>query len=199
MPLKIPAANTKSIADMKNLSPKYFYIWIFTIFIFGLPILTSYVFVQQEGRSAIEIPLIQVMQSVKADLQAGISPSTILKAQQIDLSIDQSPFITLYALDKKVIRSSERLGTRTLTLPSGVLDLAKAKGEYRVTWQPTSALRFASVTDYVPTFGFVSVSESLREVEARATRSLWLALLALGLGSLMSGLGLFWFARLRTR
>ncbi len=175
------------------------YIWLLVMFLFGLSIMTSYVFVQQESRSGIEIPLIQVMQSVKADLQAGVAPSTILKAQEIDLSIAQSPFITLYALDRKVIGSSEHLGGQTLTLPSGVLDIARARGEYRVTWQPTKDLRFASVTDYVPTFGFVSVSESLREVEARATWSMWIALIALGLGSLASGLVLWWFARLRSR
>lgn len=174
---------------------KYFYIWIFTVFLFGLPIMTSYVFVQQDSRSGINIPLIQIMQSVKADLQAGVKPSAILEARQIDLSSSQSPFITLYGLDKKVIGSSQSLNGRTLTLPIGVLDISRSRGESRVTWQPTSELRFASITDYVPTFGYVSVSESLREIEDRATKSAWIALLALGLGSLTSGVGIWWFAR----
>lgn len=178
---------------------KFFYIWIFTIFIFGLPILTSYVFVQQEARSAINVPLIQEMQSVKADLEAGVKPSEILVGKQIDLSVTQSPFITLYSLDKKVLGSSEHLSGQTLTVPSGVLGNARVKGEVRVTWQPTNKLRFASITDYVPTFGYVTVAESLREVEDRATRNLWLALIALGFGSFSSGLGIFWFARLRAR
>lgn len=174
---------------------RYFYIWIFTFFLFGLLIMTSYVFVQQEGRSSINIPLLQEIQSVEADLQAGVNPSEMLKGKQIDLSINQSPFITLYALDKKVIGSSQYLSGKTLTLPIGVLDNARVKGRARVTWQPTSALRFASITDYVPTFGYVSVTQSLQETEARTTRSMWLALVALLLGALMSGFGFLLFAR----
>lgn len=171
------------------------FFWLFTIFLFGIPILTSYVFVQQEARSGINVPLIEIMQSVKADLQTGMQPTVILNAKQIDLSISQSPFITLYGLDQKVIGSSQRFGTRTLTLPVGVLENSKSKGETRITWQPTRDLRFASVTDYLPTFGYVSVSQSLRETEDRATRSAWIAVLALGLGSFTSGIGIWWFAR----
>lgn len=174
---------------------KYFYIWVFTVILFGLTIMTSYVFVQQDARSGINIPLIEIMQSVKADLQAGVKSAAILEAKQIDLSSSQSPFITLYGLDKKVIGSSQSLGGRILTLPTGVLDISRSKGESRVSWQPTSELRFASITDYVPTFGYVSVSQSLREVEDRAAKSAWIALLALGLGSLASGVGIWWFAR----
>jgi hypothetical protein len=174
-----------------------FYVWLFTVFLFGLPIMTSYVFVQQEARSGINIPLIQIMQSVEADLRAGVAFADILKAKQIDLSISQSPFITLYGLDRKVIGSSQYLSGRTLTLPTGVLDNSRSKGESRVTWQPTSDLRFASITDYVPTFGYVSVSESLREVEDRASESAWIAVLALILGSFASGLGIWWFSRRR--
>lgn len=175
---------------------KYFYIWLFTIFLFGLPILTSYVFVQQESRTGINTPLIQILQVVKEDLQSGVDSKVVLKSQQIDLATSESPFITLYGLDKSVIGSSEHFANRTLTLPSGVLDVSKAKGESRVTWQPTPALRFATITDYVPTFGYVSVSQSLREIESRAHRSLLLALLALGLGSITSGLGIYFYRRI---
>lgn len=174
---------------------KYIYIWLFTIFLFGLPILTSYVFVQQESRTGINTPLVQILQTVKADLQSGVNPEVILKSREIGLSTSESPFITLYGLDKSVIGSSEHLANRTLTLPPGVLDISRAKGESRVTWQPTPELRFASITDYVPTFGYVSVSQSLGEVESRAHRSLLLALLALGLGSITSGLGIYFYRR----
>jgi hypothetical protein len=199
---RILAINYKFGADVRNplaKVPRYFYIWVFSVFIFSLPILTSYVFVQQEARSAIEVPLIQMAQSAKADLQTGVGPATILKAQSIDLSVSQMPFITLYSLDKKVIGSSETLKGKTLLLPNGVLDNARAKGETRVTWQPKSGLRFASITEYVPTFGYIAVAESLREVETRATRNTWLALVALGMGSVTSGLGIYWFSRLRRR
>lgn len=185
---------------MKNFlgrKSKFFYIWIFTLFLFGLPIMTSYVFVQQEGRSSINIPLLELAQNVESDLRSGVLPNEILKGKQIDLSLDQSPFITLYSLDKRIVGSSQRLNGQLLSLPSGVLDNARTKGDVRVTWQPTHNLRFASITEFVPTFGYVSVAQSLQETEARATRSMWIALLALALGAFVSGVCIWFFARWR--
>ena len=75
--------------------PTYFYVWVLSVLLFSLSIMTSYVFSQQEARRAIEDPLIQVAQSVKADLHMGVDTVTILKARSIDLSFSQTPFITL--------------------------------------------------------------------------------------------------------
>jgi hypothetical protein len=102
-------------------------------------------------------------------------------------------------LDKKVLGSSETLNDKTLLLPSGVLDDARRKGESRIIWAPTPTLRFASITDYVPTFGYIVVAESLREVETRATQNTWIVLIALGMGSITSGAGIFYFTRFRRR
>lgn len=174
---------------------RYFYVWLLIVFLFGLSIMTSYVFVQQEGRSSMNMPLLQIAQTVEFDLHAGVEPSEILKGRQIDLSLNQGPFITLYSLEKKVLGSSQHLNGQTLTLPVGVLDNARRNGETRVTWQPTHGLRFASITDYLPNFGYVSVSQSLKETEARATRGSWIALAAIGLGAFVSGLFIWLIAR----
>jgi len=161
--------------------------------------MTSYVFVQQEGRSSINIPLIQIAQNVESDLRSGATPGEILKGRQIDLTVDVSPFITLYSLGKKVVGSSQHLNGQTLTLPNGVLENARIKGEERVTWQPTRNLRFASITEFMPTFGYVSVAQSLQETESRATRGMWIALLALALGGFVSGVCIWCFARWREK
>ncbi len=185
---------------MENLLSKfdrYLYLWLLVVFLFGLSVMTSYVLVQQEGRSSINIPLIQMAQSVEADLKSGASTSAILKAQEIDLSFDQSPFITLYALDKKVIGSSQHFHGTTLTLPDGVLVNARENGEVRLTWQPRRNLRFATVTDYLPNFGYVSTAQSLEETEARATRAKWIGFSAIGLGSVVSGIVMWYLAKRR--
>ncbi len=178
---------------------KYLYVWLLTVFLFGLSIMTSYVFVQQEGRSSMNMPLLQLAQTVEFDLKAGIMPSEIVKGRQIDLSINQGPFITLYSLDKKVLGSSQHLNGQTLTLPVGVLDNARRSGETRVTWQPTHNLRFASITDYLPNFGYVSISQSLKETEARATRGVCISLAAIGFGSFVSGIFIWLFSRSREK
>ena len=143
------------------------------------------------------MPLLQLAQSVETEIRAGVKTSEILKGQEIDLSVNQGPFITLYSLDKKVLGSSQHLSDQILTLPSGVLDHARTRGEVRLTWQPTRELRFATITDFMPTFGYISISQSLKETEARATRGVWIALSALGLGALVSGFAIWLFARWR--
>ena len=167
-----------------------FFTWILLAFLFGLSILTSYFFVQQEGRSSINIPLIQIEQSVKESLATGMTAKQVLAGREIDLSANQNPFITLYSANKKVIGSSSHYQGVTLLLPIGILDRSAREGEVRVTWQPTRDLRFATVTEFVPGFGYISVAQSLKEVENLAMANLWRALAIWLIGATVIGLSL---------
>ena len=162
-------------------------LWILLVFVLGLSITTAYAFVQQSSRSAINTPLIQQLQAVESSLKLGVSPAKILLAPEIDLSKNLNLFITLYSQDAKVIGSSSHLAGKVLSLPMGILMRTKVAGEVRVTWQPTSHLRFASVTDYVPGFGYISVAQSLKEVENQAKRNLRIGGASILVGSLILG------------
>jgi hypothetical protein len=176
-----------------------FFTWILLAFLLGLSILTSYFFVQQEGRSSINIPLIQIGQSVKESLATGMTTTQILSGHEIDLSHNQNPFITLYSVNKKVIGSNSHYSKRTLLIPSGILDRSRSEGEVRVTWQPTKHLRFASVTDYVSGFGYITVAESLKEVESLAVANLWRALALWIFGAIATAVGLVLIDRFSKR
>lgn len=176
-----------------NSRRRVFRLWVSLVFILGLSVTTAYAFVQQNGRSSINTPLIQEVQSVEASLKLGTSPEKILVTPEIDLSKNLNPFVTLYSPDEKVIGSSSHLDGKELTLPIGILNRARVEGEVRVTWQPTAHLRFASVTDYIPGFGFVSVAQSLYEVEHQATRNLLIGCASILMGSVFLGIGAILF------
>ncbi|HEX7405213.1 MAG TPA: hypothetical protein VF307_04740 [Candidatus Nanopelagicaceae bacterium] len=173
--------------------------WLLLTFLLALSILTSYFFVQQEGRSAINLPLIQSVQVVKESLASGVTAKQVLAGREIDLSINQNPFITLYSMDKKVIGSNSHYKGATLLIPRGILDRSAREGEVRVTWQPTRELRFASVTEFVPGLGYICVAQSLKEVENLATANLWRALAIWLFGTAALGLGLVLIVRLSKR
>ena len=75
------------------------------------------------------------------------------------------------------------------SLPGGVLDYVRQRGEDRLSWQPEPGTRYAAVVERVTAAqpGFVLVARSLRETERRigVVQSLalvgWLALLAASL------------------
>jgi hypothetical protein len=69
----------------------------------------------------------------------------------------------------KPLVSSGTLGGTTPVPPVGILDASKATGENKVTWQPRSDTRIASVVVPIKggADGFVLAGRSLRVVEQR--------------------------------
>jgi len=174
-------------------------IWLLLTFILALSILTSYFFVQQAGRSTINLPLIQSVQVIKESLALGVTAEQVLAGREIDLSVNQNPFITLYSINKKVIGSNSHYKDGILLIPNGILDRSAREGEVRVTWQPKKELRFASVTEFVPGFGYISVAQSLKEVESLAMANLWRALVIWLFGAAAIGIGLVLLDRFSKR
>jgi hypothetical protein len=207
----LPSSFTEATLKLQNLLAKFlavgsdflvnrrFFTWVMLIFLLGLSIMSSYFFSQQDARSAINVPLIQTVQSAEALLAAGASTEQIIAGREIDLSSNQNPFITLYSTNKSVIGSSAHMSGKILLIPNGILDRARREGEVRVTWQPTRHLRFASVTQYLPNYGYVSVAESLKEVENEATRNLWRALALWIFGAVTLGAGMILIPRVTRR
>ena len=76
----------------------------------------------------------------------------------------------IYDSGGHVVVSGVKLGGQTPKLPSGVLSFAKAHGQDRFTWQPTSGVRLAAVVKPYragDTTGYVLAARSLHEVEDR--------------------------------
>jgi len=86
-----------------------------------------------------------------------------------------------------VVAASARLHGQVPALPGGLLDYVRQHGEDRVTWQPESGVRMATVIVHVPKGpgGFVLAGRSLLEVEKRIDQAGLLS----GLGALVVAVG----------
>jgi hypothetical protein len=129
--------------------------------------LLVYLAVQQVGRQTANDPQLQIARDASAGLTAGQSASAIVGTSEVDIGRSLSPWITV--LDEKgaILSSSARLHGSARTVPPGVLETTRRIGEERVTWQPESGVRMATVVVHNPKGGFVIAGRSLEESEAR--------------------------------
>jgi hypothetical protein len=84
--------------------------------------------------------------------------------EQVDLATSLDPFVLVFDADGQLLASSMLLRGRMPDYPAGVLDTVRRRGEDRVTWQPESGVRDATVA--VPWqcgLGSSSVLKSFRE------------------------------------
>ena len=128
-----------------------------------------YVTVQQSYRQGANDPQIQLAQDISAALTAGTDPKAIVPNGQFEMSKSLSPFVIILDGKNNVVASNVVLSGKVPTPPAGVLDVARSKGENRLTWQPAAGVRNATVVELVPNHGgeVVLVGRSLKEVEDR--------------------------------
>jgi hypothetical protein len=83
-----------------------------------------------------------------------------------DLSTSEYQFAAIYDRSNKLIQSSATLNGQVLPIPSGSINAARVRGNNKVTWQPTTSLRF---NIYAKSYGdFVVVAgQSLKPSEDR--------------------------------
>jgi hypothetical protein len=143
--------------------------WLPTAVAVTLVLLLSYTFAQQVYRMSANDPQVMLANDTAARLVAGTPASALVASPTVDPSKSLAPFITVLDDSGKVVASSMQIGSATPVPPAGVLDTAKATGEYKVTWQPHADTRIAAVV--VPVKGgpggFVVAGRSLEEVEQR--------------------------------
>jgi hypothetical protein len=128
-----------------------------------------YVTMQQSQRIGANDPQIQMAEDVASALTAGKPLDSIVPAAQIDIATSLAPYVVVFDASGKTIASSGLLHNQLPTLPSGVFDYVRQRGEDRITWQPEPGVRSATVvTSYGGAQpGFVLAGRSLREVENR--------------------------------
>ncbi len=131
--------------------------------------LLLYVTVQQSLRQGANDPQIQMAEDAAAALNRGESAKSVVPASQVDIGSSLAPFVAVYAATGKPATSSGLLDGQLPDYPLGALQAAQHTGENRVTWQPSSGVRIASVV--VPCKdGYVVAGRSLREVESRVSQ-----------------------------
>ena len=136
----------------------------------------TYTVAQQVLRMAANDPQIQLAEDAAAALTNGVTPEAVLPASKVDIAIGLAPYVVVFDNAGKAIASSGLLHNQFPTLPAGVFDAARERGENRITWQPEPGVRSAIVvTRYGGAHpGFVIAGRSLRESEARSDQLLLL-------------------------
>jgi hypothetical protein len=101
-----------------------------------------------------------------------------LEASQSEINISASlaPFVVIYDADGNPMAGTGKLDNALPILPDGVLAYAKEHGQNRLTWQPRSDTRIATVI--LPyDKGFVLAGRNIREVEQRESQTSYFALI----------------------
>lgn len=146
-------------------------ITIFTGVIYGT--------VQQLYRANANDPQVQLAHDIANDLQQKPMES-ILLPDTIDLTKSLGVFMVFYDAGGNTLRSSGLLDGQPAQLPKGIFDITKNHGEHRVTWQPRRGVRMAMIVVAVNNspVAYVAVGRSLKEVEDRIGKMIWM--LAIG-------------------
>ena len=126
----------------------------------------AYLTVQQSLRMGANDPQIQMAEDAASALNGGASVDSVVPTTRVELATSLAPFMIVFDGSGKVLAASATLHGSVPAYPSGVLDYTRQKGEDRVTWQPESGVRMATVVVKYDQ-GFVLAGRSMREVEIR--------------------------------
>lgn len=136
----------------------------------------SYGMVQQDLRQSADDPQIQLAEDGAAHLNAGQQVQDVVPAEKVDIAHSLAPYVMVFDASGKPIAASAQLDGQAPTIPSGIFDTVRQRGEDRVSWQPQTDVRSALVvTQYRG--GFVAAGRSLREIENREGNIQQIALL----------------------
>lgn len=150
--------------------------WILTTISITFSAGLIYAVIQQDIRQSANDPQIEIAEDAARELDNGKTAKEFDIKEKIDIAKSLATFTIVYDKEGKPLASSGALASTVPSLPQGVFDVTKAKGQDRVTWQPRSDVRSALVV--VPyKEGFVAVGRSLREVEARENNLLIIAMI----------------------
>jgi hypothetical protein len=120
--------------------------------------------VQQDLRQGADDPQHQLAEDAVARLDAGAEPSDVVGPASVTVETSLAPFVVVYDPTGKVLAGGGTLGGSVPVPPLGVLETATLDGIDRVTWQPRSSVRLATVV--LPwRNGTVLAARSLRRVE----------------------------------
>jgi len=125
-----------------------------------------YLTVQQSLRMGANDPQIQMAEDAASALNNGASVDSIVPIIKVELAASLAPFLMIFDDSGNVLASSATLHGAIPVYPSGVLDYTRQKGEDRVTWQPETGVRMATVVVRYAK-GLVLAGRSLKEVEIR--------------------------------
>jgi len=119
---------------------------------------------QQNLRLTADDPQVALAQRTAVRLDSGMAPVAAVPAEPVDLARSLDPFVLVFDANGHLLASSATLNNQVPDYPTGVFDTVRARGEDRVTWQPRTGVRSATVA-VAWEGGFVVAGRSLRLTE----------------------------------
>lgn len=135
-----------------------------------------YIVGQQIRRQMANQPQIDLVDQAKERLTKGAEITSVIPQKTINMATSLEPFMIIFNENGDVATASVKLDGKTPIFPKGVLDNAKARGINKVTWQPKTGVRAATVTVPYP-HGWIMAGRSLKMVESDEVK--WERILAL--------------------
>ena len=128
-----------------------------------------YTTVQQNFRMNANDPQIQMAEDAAQALAGGQAMDSLLPGGKVDIATSLAPYLIYYDAQGKPSAGSGMLHGSLPDFPAGAFVYAREKNEDRVSWQPETGVRSATVLVAVKggSGGFFLAGRSLREVEAR--------------------------------
>ncbi len=149
-----------------------------------------YVVAYQIIREGANDPQVQIARDSVPVLASGEVPT--FGPEKMDLRTSLATFLAVYDKDGNPIESNAMLDGSLPKPDKAIFDVAKEKGEYRVTWQPVPEVLQALVV--VPANNeagqFIAVGRSLAEVQRRTNMIFIITAIAWGIMLLVSFLGI---------
>lgn len=129
----------------------------------------AYLVGQQIDRHEANDPQIALAHDAADRLAAGEAPASVVAGHVVDIAHSPSPFLVVIDSVGRVLASSGTLDGEAPRLPNGALDVARTRGENRVSWQPRPSVRVATIQVAVPgkDAWVVVAGRSLEETEDR--------------------------------
>ena len=119
--------------------------WVIIIFLVTFTCLLTYIVAQQLTRlGANDLP-VKLATETSIKLEKGQSPDNSITGETVDISKSLETFVMIFDKDKNLIATSAMMGNVEPVYPKGVLNYVDRIREERVTWQPETGLRFATV------------------------------------------------------
>ncbi len=147
-------------------SPKIIVIaWIMIMFLVTFTCSLTYLVTQQNLRLGANERPMQKAVDTKLKLQSGTDAAKAVPSNTINISKSLTTFVMVYDSNKKLIASSGVMNGKKPSYPKGVLDYTNKNSMDKVTWQPKSGLRFATVAIKTQN-GFVVAGRSLQQTES---------------------------------
>lgn len=171
---------------------KRYFPWLSAVVVLTIVFGTIYVAVQQDLRLSVNYPQVQLAEDLAAQLKQGSKPASLVGGR-VNLAQSLAPFVIIYDQQGKVVAGTGYLDGQLLGVPLGVLTSANHGADNRVTVQPRSDVRLATVTVKAGNY-YVLSGRSLREVEA--TVDVITKLVAFGWLASLAAVGVtFWLSR----